>query len=120
MMAKAKQLRPFIPSGENYDLAVNFFVDLGFTVEWEADGLAQMRLGEAVFLLQEYHNQEMQENLMLQLQVDSLDDWWAHLQTSGVLERYPGVKAKPPQDFPWGVRELHLIDPAGVCWHLSE
>jgi hypothetical protein len=30
------------------------------------------------------------------------------------------VKAQEPRDFPWGLREVHLIDPAGVCWHFAE
>ena len=94
-----------------------FFQDLGFSVNWEADGYAELQLGSAVFILQDFHNQTMQENLMLQAQVDDLDAWWQHIQKSGVLDRYQGVRAKEPTTFTWGVREVHLIDPAGVCWH---
>jgi uncharacterized glyoxalase superfamily protein PhnB len=36
-----------------------------------------------------------------------------------VLERYPGTRAKEPTDYPWGNREVHLIDVAGVCWHFG-
>jgi uncharacterized glyoxalase superfamily protein PhnB len=112
-------LKPFIPSGKDFALARSFFRDLGFVVNWEAAGLAELQLGEGVFLLQDYHNQTLQENLMMFAKVEDLDAWWAHLRASGVLDRYPGVRATEPKVFPWGSREVHLTDPAGVCWHFA-
>ena len=110
-------LKPFIPSGQDFSMAKQFFLDLGFSVNWEVRGYAELQLGSAVFILQDFHNQTMQENLMMQAHVDDLDAWWQHIRTSGVLDRYPGVRAKEPTVYPWGSREVHLIDPAGVCWH---
>ena len=105
-------LKPFIPSGKDFGLALQFFRDLGFQTNWQADGLAELQLGAAIFILQDFHNQEMQENLMIYAGVDDLDAWWRHIQ-------YPGVRAKEPTVYPWGKREVHLIDPAGVCWHFA-
>jgi hypothetical protein len=34
-------------------------------VNWEVEGLAEFQLGGATFLLQDFHNQEMQSNLMM-------------------------------------------------------
>lgn len=114
-----RELKPFVPSGPDFALAKRFFQDLGFVVRWEAEGLAELALGGVAFLLQDFHSQEMQDNLMMLVQVDDLDRWWQHVASSGVLERYPGVRAKEPTLFPWGQREVHLIDPAGVCWHFA-
>ena len=58
-------LKPFIPSGVNFEKSKNFFTDLGFSVVWEVEGLAELSLGNAVFLLQDFHNEEMQANLMM-------------------------------------------------------
>jgi uncharacterized glyoxalase superfamily protein PhnB len=110
-------LKPFIPSGEDFSTAKRFFLDLGFSVNWEAKGYAELQLGAAVFILQDFHNQTVQENLMMLAKVDDLDAWWNHICASGVLGRYRGVRAKEPTEYPWGSREVHLIDPAGVCWH---
>ncbi len=33
--------------------------------------------------------------------------------------KYPGVRTKAPTDYTWG-REVHLIDPGGVCWHIRK
>jgi hypothetical protein len=112
-------LKPFIPSGPDYALAKRFFADLGFETRWEVDGLAELALGNVSFLLQNFHNVEMQQNLMMFVKVEDLDAWWAKIQASGVVDRYPGVRAKEPTLFPWGQREVHLIDPAGVCWHFA-
>ena len=113
-------LKPFVPSGADFAKAKDFFRDLGFQVKWEAEGLAELELGNAAFLLQDLHNPEMQDNFMLFVSVDDLDAWWQHIRRSGVLDRYNHVRAKEPTDYPWGQREIHLIDPAGVCWHFAE
>lgn len=114
-----RQLKPFIPSGPDFAKAKAFFRDLGFEVRWEIDGLAELALGDVAFLLQDFHNAEMQNNLMMFVKVDDLDEWWRRIEVSKVMERYPGVRAKEPKLFPWGQREVHLIDPAGVCWHFA-
>lgn len=112
-------LRPFIPSGPDFTASKTFFGNLGFVVNWESGGYAELQLGAAVFILQDLHNEEMQKNLMMLVRVEDLDAWWRHILASGVLQRYRGVKAKEPTVHPWGQREVHLIDPAGVCWHFA-
>jgi hypothetical protein len=119
MTTTITSLKPFIPSGKDFAAARSFFLDLGFVVNWEAAGLLELQLGAAVFLLQDFHHQTMQENLMMYAKVDDLDEWWRHLKASGVVERYPGVRIKEPTLYPWGIREVHVIDPAGVCWHFA-
>ena len=116
---RARELKPFIPSGPDFTASKAFFRDLGFEMRWDRGGMAEFVLGGACFLLQDFHNKEMQDNLMMFVAVDDLDAWWSHVQASGVLERYSGVHAKEPTAYPWGQREVHLIDPAGVCWHFA-
>jgi len=114
-----RALKPFIPSGKDFATAKRFFVDLGFAITWEAEGVAGLELGGAAFILQDFHSQEMQENLMMLVEVDDLDAWWQHVRDSGVAERYAGVRVREPTEMPWGSREVHLVDPAGVCWHFA-
>ncbi|MFC5651029.1 hypothetical protein ACFPYJ_18340 [Paenibacillus solisilvae] len=116
---KAVKLRPFIPSGEDYNLAQRFFEALGFEKLYSDSGLSIFRMGEQEFFLQNFHNKEFQENFMVELVVEDLDGWWTHLQTIALEEKYP-IKVKEPTIYPWGKREINLIDPAGVCWHISE
>ncbi|MDQ8732892.1 hypothetical protein [Paenibacillus sp. LHD-38] len=116
---KVTKLRPFIPSGKDYKLAQSFFEDLGFEKVYSDDGLSIFRIGEQEFFLQNFHNQEFQDNYMVELVVEDLDGWWSLIQTVALEKNYP-IKAKEPTMYPWGKREINLIDPSGVCWHISE
>lgn len=40
-------------------------------------------------------------------------------QKKGSEKTFKGVKIKKPTDYPWD-REDHIIEPAGVCWHIRE
>jgi hypothetical protein len=111
-------LQPFVPRGKNFRLACQFFQDLGFQKSWDAEGLAGFSCGNAKFILQEYDQPDFANNLMIRLDVADLDDWWQSVEKLGLEQKYPGVKLKAPQVFPWG-REVNIIDPAGVCWHIG-
>lgn len=67
-------------------------------------------------MLQDINILVWQENQVRVIEVDDLDAYWAEIDALALPVKYPGVCAKPPTDYPWG-REVHLIDPAGVCWH---
>jgi hypothetical protein len=56
---------------------------------------------------------------MVRLNVRDLDSWWQTVSHKQLEMTYPGFRINPPTDFPWG-REVHFIDPAGVCWHVGQ
>ena len=116
---KAKELLPFLPSGKDYPLALRFYQDLGFELTWTSAEMSIFKKDACRFFLQNYHNQDMQDNLMMSLEVENLDDWWAHIQAANLETKYPGVSVKPPTVFPWGKREINIKDPAGICWHIA-
>lgn len=116
---RSVKIRPFVPSGSDYPLAQRFFEDLGFKKVYADDGLSIFQNDEQEFFLQNFNNQEFQDNFMLELRVEHLDDVWRHIQDTELEKKYP-IRAKAPEVYPWGSREIHLIDPAGVCWHISE
>lgn len=115
MQTQYQSLRPFIPSGSDFALAKSFFVALGFEIQWEVEGLIGFRKDACEFILQDLDHEVFAQNLMMQVQVDDLDAYWEALQVLDLPKIY-ACKIKAPQEFPWG-REIHLIDPAGVCWH---
>jgi predicted enzyme related to lactoylglutathione lyase len=119
MKARATALVPFVPSGPDFKTALAFFADLGFETAWQHDGLAGLRFGGAYFMLQDINIPVWQENQMHVIEVDDLDAYWAEIDTLDLPGKYTGVRTKPPTDFPWG-REVHLIDPSGVCWHFRK
>jgi len=119
MKAQATALIPFVPAGADFALALAFFAELGFATAWKHDGLAGLRFGPAVFFMQEIEVPEWQKNQMLTLEVDDLDGYWSELEAKDLERRFAGVRLRPPTEFPWG-REVHIVDPAGVCWHARQ
>jgi hypothetical protein len=117
--ARATTLYPFVPSGPKFEDSIAFFNAIGFETSWRHEGLAGLRFGEAYFQLQQIDVPQWQENQMITFEVTDLDDYWTTLDAMGLPERFPGAKLRPPTDFPWG-REMHLIDPGGVCWHVRQ
>ena len=119
MKAVAKSLYPFVPSGPDFAVSVAFFNELGFETMWKDAGLAGLRFGGAYFLLQDIDVPEWQKNQMITFEVDDLQEYWKDIDGKNLPSRFGGVKLRAPTDFPWG-REVHIIDPAGVCWHVRQ
>jgi hypothetical protein len=119
MKPKATALYPFVPSGPDFTLAIAFSTELGFEKQWEHDGLAGLRFGGAYFMLQSIDVPEWQKNQMITFEVDDLEGYWSEISGKDLPGRYPGSAFRPPTDFPWG-REIHIIDPGGVCWHVRQ
>lgn len=107
----------FVPGGKFYKESQLLFEKLGFDREWEIEGYTGLRNGDARFILQDFHNQEMAENLMLKLRVPDLDRWWTEVAQRDLQKNFPGFRITPPKEFPWG-REAHFVDLAGVCWQV--
>jgi uncharacterized glyoxalase superfamily protein PhnB len=43
----------------------------------------------------------------------------AHVEAQNVVATY-GVKAEPPADRPWGMRDFVIVDPTGVLWRIAQ
>jgi len=50
------------------------FLDFGFQIKWGAEGFIGFEWGNAQFILQDFENKEMAENLMVRIAVDDLDE----------------------------------------------
>jgi len=112
-------LKTFLPA-RDYDLARQFYIDLGFKLNWGNEQVAELEIGAFRFLLQNFHVQAHAGNFMMHLQVDDADAWLAHIEATGLREKYPGITVKPPTLQPWGLRVLYLTDPTGVLWHIAD
>jgi len=119
MQTRATTLYPFVPSGPQFARSIEFFNALGFHVEWQGEGLVGLRFGWAFFLLQDIDAPEWQKNQMVVFEVHDLDLYWSELEAKDLASAFPGVSLGPPTEFPWG-REIHIIDPGGVCWHVRQ
>jgi hypothetical protein len=112
------QIKAFLPS-KDFEHSMRFYQDLGFTIEWSSDDLAQLRAGHCSFLLTKFYQKEYAENFMMHLLVEDVDAWWGHVISSRLTERY-GVRANEPEDRPWGIRDFTINDPSSVLWRIGQ
>jgi hypothetical protein len=116
---KAVALYPFVPSGPQFKVALAFLAEFGFEKTWEDGGLAGLRYGAAYIILQDIDVPQWQANQMITIEVEDLDAYWSELEPKDLAARFPGARLRPPTDFAWG-REIHIVDPGGVCWHVRQ
>lgn len=111
--------RPFLPA-RDFGLSKRFYEALGFEKLLDAADVAIFRMGHGGFLLQSYYQKDWAENFMMQLMVDDLDAWWAHIERLDLPGRFGVSPPKAPAMQPWGLRIAYVVDPSGVLWHVGE
>lgn len=110
--------RPFVPV-KDFELSKRFYLQIGFDLLLDGE-VAIFGIGQTSFILQNHFNKEWAENCMMQLMVDDVDAWWAHLDALNLPSTFPSVSVRPPEVQPWGLRISYLVDPAGVLWHVAQ
>lgn len=117
MQIQPVALAVFVPS-KNYLESQQFYKLLGFEKVFDTGKLSQMRLGDVSFLLQDFYEVGLANNLMLQLTVKNLDDVLLVLQ--GLQQnQWPKLRFTPPEQTSWG-RVIYLWGPAGELWYLVD
>jgi len=111
-------IRPFIPA-KDFELSKRFYEALGFEKVLDSE-VAIFNAGSGGFILQRYFNEEWAKNFMMQLMVDDLDTWWAHIDSLDLPNRFGVPAPKPPALQPWGLRVAYVVDPSGVLWHVAQ
>jgi len=114
----AELVRPFMPA-RDFELSKRFYEALGFEKVLDSE-VAIFNAGSGGFILQRYFQEDWAGNFMMQLMVDDLDQWWAHIESLDLAKRFGVPAPKPPALQPWGLRVAYVVDPSGVLWHLSE
>ena len=115
---RALEAKAYVPA-RDYALSRAFYRDLGFAERWATDELAHFSRDGATFLLQSFYLREHADNFQMHLLVDDVDAWWQSIESSGLIDRYR-VRAEPPADRPWGMRDFVLFDPSGVLWRVGQ
>jgi uncharacterized glyoxalase superfamily protein PhnB len=104
---------------KDFDLSKRFYETLGFDKVLDSD-VAIFNAGSGGFVLQRYYQKEWAENFMMQLMVDDLDAWWAHIVALELGKRFGVPAPRAPAMQPWGLRIAYVVDPSGVLWHVAQ
>ena len=118
MNLAAVEIKAFVPSSD-FGQSKEFYLALGFEIPWSSEDLAYVRLGETSFLLQAFDQPQFIKNFQMHLLVESVDDWHAHVLSSGVVSRF-GVRVGKPESQAWAMRDFTLFDPSGVLWRVAQ
>lgn len=112
------EIKAFIPS-KDYEISKEFYKDIGFTQASDTEGIAYFYHGNCSFLLQNFYEKALAENLMMHLLVENVSSWHESIKSSGVVEKY-GVKLSEITEQPWGMLDFVLYDPSGVLWRFGQ
>ena len=93
---------------------------LGFRVDPLGDDLAEMRLGDHSFLLQNYFVEAWAANCMMHVMVMNLEAWWEHIASLDLPSHYQVQSPRAPKLEPWGLNTAYVFDPSGVLWHFAQ
>jgi uncharacterized glyoxalase superfamily protein PhnB len=104
---------------KDFELSKRFYEALGFEKVLDSE-VAIFNAGSGGFILQRYYQKDWAENFMMQLMVDDLDAWWAHISGLDLAGRFGVQPPKPPMMQPWGLRIAYVYDPSGVLWHVAQ
>jgi hypothetical protein len=115
---KFQSLEPFVPSGSNFEGSKQFFLELGFTINWDAGDYVGFEKDGCKFILQYYINKDFAENLMISIKVDNANEFYQFVVDKKLPEKF-GIRISAPKQQPYG-KEVNIIDIAGVCWHFVE
>ena len=111
-------LEPFVPSGKNFEGSRQFFVELGFKINWDAGSYIGFEKDGCKFILQQYDNKEFAENFMVNVRIDNAEEFYQFVVDKKLPEKFE-IRISRPIQQPYG-KEVNIIDTAGVCWHFVE
>ncbi|MEP0265582.1 VOC family protein [Dokdonia sp.] len=111
-------IRTFI-GAKNYDISRNFYLDLGFKEVKIDPKMSYFSIGDFGFYLQDYYVKKWIENLMVFLEVDTVEDHLIKVKELHLDSKYKGVRVSEIHHNDWG-KEFFVHDPSGVLWHIGE
>ena len=115
---KFLSLQPFVPSGNDFDRSKELFLQLGFSIRWDAGDYVSFDKDGCRFILQKFDNKEFAENFMITVAVTNVDEFRKEVIDKKLPEKF-GIKIGEASMQPYG-REVNIIDIAGVCWHFVQ
>jgi hypothetical protein len=115
---KFLSLQPFVPSGNDFDRSKELFLQLGFSIRWDAGDYVSFDKDGCRFILQKFDNKEFAENFMITVGVTNVDEFRKEVIDKKLPEKF-GIKIGEASMQPYG-REVNIIDIAGVCWHFVQ
>jgi catechol 2,3-dioxygenase-like lactoylglutathione lyase family enzyme len=115
----SERMRSFI-AAQDLDRSKRFYVALGFEQVLDAEVAIFNVASGGLILTRNTGHHAPNSNLMMQVMVDDLDAWWAHIESLDLAKEFAVPPPRPPALQPWGLRIAYVVDPSGVLWHFAQ
>lgn len=115
----AQDIKPFVPA-KNFNESISFYKALGWVLNWQNGGVAEMELAGVRFFLQDFYFKQLAENYMLYINVEDAQAWHDHVTTVLANDDYPTVHIEPPKKETYGALVTYVWDPSGVLLHFAQ
>ena len=112
-------IKPFIGS-RDFEESRDFYIALGWKLNWEQETLAELELGGCRFFLQRYYQRKWCDNTMLHITVTDADQWYRHVTAVLQARTYGAAKVRPPAKADYGALVTHVWDPVGILLHFAQ
>lgn len=115
----AKDVKPFVPA-KNFTESMAFYRALGWKLNWQNGGLAELELAGTRFFLQDFYFKQLAQNYMIYINVDDAQAWYEHIVAALDGDAYPTARVEPPKKETYGALVTYVWDPSGVLLHFAE
>lgn len=110
---KVEDIKAFIPS-KDFAASIAFYEEIGFHSQYVSNELILFENGDCYFFLQNFYDEMLASNFMLQICVSDIDAAYAQCEASSYKTKISGIKKES-----WG-KVFYLWGPAGELLHMTE
>lgn len=114
-------IKIFVPTMD-YSESLRFYGALGWQLKWQAEdnGLAELKLANSRFYLQNYYKKDWANNFMMHITVDDARAWWKHAAKVIDQGNYKYARLREPKEQFYGALVTFVWDPSGVLLHFAQ
>ncbi|MEM7130424.1 MAG: VOC family protein [Chloroflexota bacterium] len=115
----ATDLKVFTPT-RDFNESLQFYTTLGWQLNWQDAGLAEIELAGTRLYLQNYYTKEWAENFMIYVSVDDAQAWYDHVHTILQKGEFISARVEPPKKESYGAIVTYMWDPCGILVHFAQ
>lgn len=119
MSLAATDVKPFVGS-KDFALSRDFYVAMGWSLNFDAGDLAELQLGDHRFYLQKYYQRQWCDNTMLHITVNDANAWYARAESVITSRNFRAAKVRSPSMQSYGALVTFVWDPSGVLLHFAQ
>lgn len=116
---RISDIKTFIGS-KDYAVSRDFYVALGWKLNFDGGDLAELELGNCRFYLQKYYQKQWCHNSMLHITVQDAQAWYEHVAAVLEKRKYGAARVQSPKMQDYGAIVTFVWDPAGVLLHFAQ